>query len=225
MSETHLEAVLWDMDGVIADTADFHYGAWLEVFKERGVALSKEDFMRLFGQRHDTIVKFALGDKLTPAEVKAIAEKKQAIYRRNVVKNIVPLPGAIALIKSLNKHGIKTAIASSAVPENIDVIIRGLGIEKDFQAIVWGTEVAEGKPSPLIFQLAAKKLGVPPGNCVVIEDAIAGVTAAKRAGMKCLAVTNSHPSQSLKNADLIVDSLVKVDISVLNTLFLHNKSG
>ncbi|MGD0779958.1 MAG: HAD family phosphatase [Dehalococcoidales bacterium] len=219
MSKTQLEAVLWDMDGVIADTADYHYNAWREVFKERGVEFIKADFMRHFGQRHDTITKFALGDKLSPEEVNKISEKKQAIYRRNVAKNIIPLPGAIALIKSLNQHGIKTAIASSAVPANIDVILRGLGIEKNFQAIVWGTEVAEGKPSPLIFQLAAKKLGVKPGNCVVIEDAIAGVTAAKRAGMKCIAVTNSHPGISLKNADYIVDSLEKVDIEVLKGLF------
>ncbi len=219
MSEKHLEAVLWDMDGVIADTADYHYNAWREVFEERGIEFSKADFMRHFGQRHDTIVRFALGDKISPEEISKISEKKQAIYRRNIAKNIIPLPGAVALIKSLNQHGIKTAVASSAVQANIDVILRGLGIERNFQAIVWGTEVAEGKPSPLVFQLAAKKLGVKPANCVVIEDAIAGVTAAKRAGMKCVAVTNSHPSHSLKNADLIVDSLEKVDIEVLKELF------
>ncbi|OGO16844.1 MAG: hypothetical protein A2Z15_02685 [Chloroflexi bacterium RBG_16_50_11] len=219
MSETRLEAVLWDMDGVIADTADYHYSAWRDVFKERGVEFSKADFMRHFGQRHDTIINFGLGNKLSPEEVNAITERKQALYRQRVAQNIIPLPGAIDLIKSLNKHGIKTAIASSAVPQNIDVILQGLGIEDCFQAIVFGTEVAEGKPSPLIFQLAAKKLKVKPANCVVIEDAIAGVTAARRAGMKCVAVTNSHPGTSLKNADLIVDSLEKVDISVLSGLF------
>ena len=213
-----LQAVLWDMDGVIADTADYHYNAWREVFKEHGVEFSKTDFMQFFGQRHDTIVKFALGN-LPPAEVKRISEKKQAIYRGNVAKNIVPLPGAIELIKSLNQHHIKTAIGSSAVASNIDVIIEGLGIEKCFQAIAYGTEVAEGKPSPQIFQLAAKKLGVKPGNCVVIEDAIAGVAAAKLAGMKCIAVTNSHPANKLENADLIVDSLEQVNIEVLKGLF------
>ncbi len=219
MSETHLEAVLWDMDGVIADTADYHYSAWRDVFKKRGVAFSKADFMRHFGQRHDTIIKFALGDKLSPEEMNAITEKKQSLYRRRVSKNIVPLPGAIKLIKSLNKNKIKTAIASSAVSKNIDVILQGLGIENNFQAIAFGTEVAEGKPSPQIFQLAAKKLGVKPENCVVIEDAIAGVAAAKRASMKCIAVTNSHPGRSLKNADLIVDTLEKVDIATLRGLF------
>ncbi|MBN1693352.1 MAG: HAD family phosphatase [Dehalococcoidales bacterium] len=219
MSESRFEAVLWDMDGVIADTADYHYGAWRDVFGESGVAFSKEDFMRHFGRRHDTIIKFALGDKLTPEEVDAIAGKKQVIYRERVSKNVVPLPGAIELIKLLNKHRIKTAIATSAVLKNIDVILKGLGIQDSFQAIAYGTEVAEGKPSPQIFQLAATRLGVRPADCVVIEDAIAGVAAAKRAGMKCIAVTNSHPGMSLKNADLIVDTLEKVDIEILRSLF------
>jgi beta-phosphoglucomutase family hydrolase len=219
MSESHLEAVLWDMDGVIADTADYHYGAWRDVFGERGVAFSKADFMRHFGQRHDTIIKFALGDKLTPEEIDAIAEKKQVLYRERVSKNVVPLPGAIELINLLNKNGIKIAIATSAVPKNIDVILKGLGIQDSFRTIAFGTEVAEGKPSPQIFQLAASRLGVRPADCVVIEDAIAGVAAARRAGMKCVAVTNSHPGRDLKNADLIVDTLEKVDINVLKSLF------
>jgi beta-phosphoglucomutase len=224
MSESHLEAVLWDMDGVIADTAEYHYRAWQDVFGERGVAFSKADFMRHFGQRHDTIIKFALGDSLPPQELNAITERKQHIYRQRVSPNIVPLPGAIELIKSLNEQRIKTAIASSAVPENIEVILRGLGIEGCFQATAWGTEVAEGKPSPQIFLLAAEKLGVNPANCVVIEDAIAGVAAASRAGMKCVAVTNSHPRHSLNNADLIVDSLDKVNIAVLTGLFVSTSS-
>jgi len=219
MSDSHLEAVLWDMDGVIADTADYHYRAWQSIFKERGVEFSKADFMRYFGRRHDTIVRFALSDSLSPEEFQAISERKQALYRRLISRNIIPLPGAIELIKSLHAHDIKTAIGSSAVPENIEVILRGLGIENCFQAIAYGTEVAEGKPSPLIFQLAAKKLGVKPAGCVVIEDAIAGVTAAKRAGMKCLAVTNSHPVDKLQNADLVVDSLEKVNINTLKGLF------
>ena len=164
MSETRLEAVLWDMDGVIADTVDYHYNAWKDVLGERGVAFSKADFMPLFGQRHDTIIRFALGDALPPKDLDAISEKKQAIYRRRVAENIIPLPGAIDLMKTLIKHGIKSAIASSAVPKNISVIIKGLGIESYFQAIVYGTEVAEGKPSPQIFLLAAEKLGVKKEN-------------------------------------------------------------
>jgi beta-phosphoglucomutase family hydrolase len=220
MYSARLEAVIWDLDGVIADTADYHYQAWRSIFKERGVEFSRSDFMRYFGRRHDTIIRFALGDTLTPVELQALSDKKQALYRSLVSKNIIPLPGALELIKSLNLVGIKTAIGTSAVPDNVDVILNGLGIENCFQAIAYGTEVAEGKPSPQIFLLAADKLGVSPANCVVIEDAIAGVAAAGKAGMKCVAVTNSHPANTLQDADLVVDSLEKVNIEVLKGLFI-----
>ncbi len=219
MSEEKLVAVLWDLDGVIADTAEYHYQAWQDVLGKRGVDFSRKDFMRLFGQRHDTIIKFALGEKLPQKDLEAITEAKQQDYRRRVADHVVPMPGAVALIKSLRAHGIKQAIASSAVPENIAIIVRALGIENDFQAVVHGMEAREGKPSPQIFLLAAAKLQVEPVNCVVIEDAIAGVAAAKQAGMECLAVTNSHPEEKLKAADLIVDSLEKVGVVDLQRLF------
>jgi beta-phosphoglucomutase len=219
MSKPHLEAVLWDMDGVIADTMQYHCSAWQDILKEMGVTLTEAEFRPLFGQRHDNIIRYALGNNLTHEQIEALSDRKQALYRRRVAKDICALPGALELIKALNKNKIKIALASSATKENVDIIMRGLGIEKNFQAFVNGTEVAEGKPSPLIFQLAAKKLGTQPAGCVVIEDAIAGVTAAKQGGMKCVAVTNSLPREKLQAADLIVDSLEEVDIAVLKGLF------
>jgi len=219
MTDSRLEAVLWDLDGVIADTGIYHYQAWQDVFGKRGVTFTEEQFMRHFGQRHDTIIRTALGSNISAEEFNAITSEKQENYRRRVVNNIRPLPGAVELIRSLNQHGIKTAIASSAPPENIEIIIRGLGIEDCFQAIARGTDVAEGKPNPEVFLLAAEKLGVEPGSCVVIEDAIAGVAAARKAGMKCVAVTNSHPRNSLKQADLIVDTLEDLSVSDLAKLF------
>jgi beta-phosphoglucomutase family hydrolase len=216
---SRLAAVIWDLDGVIADTAVYHYRAWRDVFKKRGVAYSRADFMPYFGRRHDAIIRAVLGDRLPQKEIDAITEEKQQDYRRCVADHIRGLPGAVSLIRSLYAHGVKQAIASSAVPENIGIIIRGLGIADCFQAIVHGMEVKEGKPDPQIFLLAAEKLRVKPADCLVIEDALAGVAAAGRAGMKCLAVTNSHPKEALKNADLIVDSLEKVDVVDLQKLF------
>ena len=218
MSNNKLEAVLWDMDGVIADTGIYHYLAWVEVFGKMGKTFTEEQFMQYFGQRHDTIIHGVLGE-VSQEQFDAITEEKQENYRQRVAKNIIPLPGAIELIKSLGPAGIKTAIASSAPSENVDIIIRGLGIEDCFQAFARGTEVAEGKPSPLVFLLAAEKLDVKPANCAVIEDAIAGVAAAKSAGMRCIAVTNSHPLDKLEKADLIVDTLENVDISDIERLF------
>jgi beta-phosphoglucomutase family hydrolase len=219
MSENHLEAVLWDLDGVIADTGDYHYRAWRQVFRERGVEFRKEDFMKFFGRRHDTIIRFALGDTLTPEEFDRLTEKKQRTYRQLLSGNIVALPGAVELIRELNASHIKTAIASSAPVPNIDIILRGLGIADCFQAVVSGPEVPESKPDPDIFLLAAIKLDAKPAGCVVIEDAIAGVTAARRAGMKCVAVTNSHPEDSLYEADLIVATLQEVSVEALSRLF------
>jgi len=212
------KAVIWDMDGVIADTAPYHFKAWQHVFQKRGVNFTETDFRRNFGQRNDTIVRNVLGKDLPASEVDAITSEKEQNFRHRVKQNIKPLPGAINLIKSLKENGFSLALASSAPTENIQLILKGLNISNCFQAIVWGREVTEGKPNPQGFLLAAKKLGVVPKNCIVVEDAVAGVTAAKRAGMRCLAVTNTHPRTSLAEADLIVDSLEQVGVNDLEEL-------
>ena len=212
------KAVIWDMDGVIADTAPYHFKAWQEVFQKRGVSFTEEDFRRNFGQRNDTIIRNVLGKGLSPSQIDTIAGEKEENFRQRVRQHIKPLPGAIKLLKSLREHGFKIALASSAPIENIRLVTQGLDINNCFHAIVSGREVKEGKPSPQGFLLAAKKLGVAPENCIVVEDAVAGVTAAKRAGMCCLAVTNTHPKTSLIEADLIVDTLKAVTVSDLKQL-------
>ena len=212
---TSIRAIIWDMDGVIVDTAPYHLKAWQHVFQKKGVNFTEDDFRRNFGKRNDTIIRYTLGESILQSEINAIISEKEPTFRDAVRKNIKPFPGAIKLIKALRKHGFKMALASSAPIENIQLLIQGLGIENYFNAIVSGRDVAEGKPSPQVFLLAAKKLGVAPENCIVIEDAVAGVTAAKRAGMHCLAITNTHPRQSFNEADLIVDSLETITINDL----------
>ncbi len=225
MSEGKLEAVLWDLDGVIADTGSYHCRAWQDVFGKRGVNFTEDDFKRYFGQRNDTIIRSTLGESISPEELDIIASEKEETLRRLIASNVRPLPGAIELVRSLRQHGLKMAIASSGPPENIQLILRGLGIEDCFQAIVSGREVAESKPSPQIFLLAAQKLGVKPVNSVVMEDAMVGVTGAKRAGMKCVAVTNSHSRNSLQEADLIVDTLEAISVRHLAGLFSAKEEG
>lgn len=212
------KAVIWDMDGVIADTAPYHQRAWQEVFRQRGKSYTEDDFRSNFGKRNDTIIRNILGSKITPVEMEAIANEKEANFRERTRDNIKPLPGAIELLHSLNEHGFSQALGSSAPIENIRLVTQELGIEDLFQVIVSGRDVKEGKPSPQGFLLAAEKLGIEPKDCVVIEDATAGVTAAKRAGMLCLAVTNTSPKTKLASADLIVDTLEKVSVSDLASL-------
>jgi beta-phosphoglucomutase family hydrolase len=218
MPRSKTKAVIWDMDGIIADTAPYHLKAWQGVFQKRRVEFTEEDFRHHFGQRNDTIIRATLGEGISPNEIDVIASEKEENYRQRVRQNVRPLPGAVKLIKSLKEHGFSIALASSAPVENIQLVMRELGIEGSFQAIVSGREVKEGKPSPQGFWLAARKLGVEPENCIVIEDAVAGVNAAKRAGMHCLAVTNTHPRSSLKEADLIVDTLEEVSLNGLESL-------
>ncbi len=219
------KAVIWDMDGVIADTAPYHLNAWQQVFKKRGVSFTEEDFKRNFGQRNDTIIRNNLGEDISPSEISAIAWEKEESFRRVVEQNIKPLPGAIKLMELLTEHEFKMAIASSAPIENIQLLVGGLGISNCFQHFVSGRDVTEGKPSPQGFLLAAQKLGVEPKNCIVIEDAVAGVTAAKRAGMHCLAITNTHPRMSLEEADLIVDTLEEVTVADLEELLDSSREG
>ncbi len=211
-------AVIWDMDGVIADTAPYHFKAWQKVFQKIDVNFTEDDFKHMFGQRNDTIIRNTLGQGTPQSEIDFIVAEKESDFRHRVRQRIRPLPGAINLLKSLTKHGFKVALASSAPVENIQLIATGLGIADCFQTIITGRDVAEGKPSPQGFLLAAQRLGVKPNNCIVIEDAIAGVAAAKRAGMHCLAVTNTHPRKNLSGADLIVDTLEAVSVNDLKRL-------
>jgi len=192
MPRNKTRAVIWDMDGVIADTGPYHLKAWQKVFRKRGVDFTEEDFKGNFGQRNDTIIRNTLGEQITQSEVADIAREKEQTFR-NLVRENIPI-------------------------ENIRLVTQSLGIYHCFHAIVSGRDVTEGKPSPQGFLLAAKKLGVEPGQCVVIEDAIAGVAACKRAGAHCLAVTNTHPKEKLKRADLIVDTLEAVKINDLEEL-------
>ena len=219
MARNKTTAVLWDMDGVIADTACYHLSAWQKVFHKRGVNFTEDDFKHNFGQRNDTIIRNTVGKEVSQNEIDIIANEKEKYFRQRVRQNLKPLPGVIKLISSLRERGVKMALVSSAPMENIQLITKGLGIAECFQAIVYGKEVSEGKPSPQGFLLAAWKLGVNPENCIVIEDAIAGVTAAKRAGMRCIAITNTHPKTSLTEADLLIDTLETITVNDLEVLF------
>jgi beta-phosphoglucomutase len=211
-------AVLWDMDGVIVDTSKFHFRSWRETWAEHGVDFTEADFKISFGKRNDEIIRDVLGKKFNQKIYEAITQKKEASFRRLVKGKIKALPGAVELLSSVYSAGILQALVSSTPSENIDMIIGGLKLARYFKTIISGYDVTEGKPNPQGYLLAAKRLGINPSCCAVIEDAIAGVDAAKNGGMKCIAITTTHPPAKLKAADLIVDSLEKVNVSVIKKL-------
>ncbi len=217
------KAVIWDMDGVIVDTAQYHHKGWQIVFRKRGANYTEEDYWRNTGKRSDGIIRSVLGEKIPQNEITEIIREKDESFRQLMGQNIRLFPGVLKLITSLKAHGFKIAIASSAPMENIQLITQSLKIHNRFDAIVSGWEVTKGKPDPQIFLLTAEKLGVEAENCIVIEDAIAGVTASKRAGIHCIAVTNTTPREDLREADLVIDTLEEITVDDLDRLLHQQK--
>jgi beta-phosphoglucomutase len=209
------KTILWDMDGVISDSYSFHFAAWQEVFAKRSIELTKADFTQLFGARNDYIIGTIMGRQLSERDVRTMVREKEEIFRQKAMGNIKPFPGVVELLNTLKKGNFKLGLVSSAPSENVDLVLSELDLAAIFNCIVFGQEVSESKPSSQIYLLAASRLQAAPSDCVVIEDSPLGVKSAKTAGMKCLAVTNTHRRQNLKEADMVVDSLQNVDLITL----------
>jgi beta-phosphoglucomutase family hydrolase len=204
--ERMTKAVLWDLDGVLVDTAPFHLQAWQELFQSLGKGFAEADFRRTFGLRNDAILRDILGE-LTPAEIERLAQKKEELYRQKIEGKVTAIPGAMELLRRLQQRGKKSAIVSSTTRENVRMVVVSLGLEGVFETVVAEEDAPKGKPDPQGFLVAAEKLGVAANECAVIEDAPGGLEAAKRAGMRCIGVTTSRPREGLAAADLVVDSL------------------
>ena len=214
----HYLAILWDMDGVLVNTGEYHYKAWKKTFNELSVPFSEGQFRATFGMNNTGILEIICGKKLPSNQEQAISERKESLFRETVKGNAKLLPGVENALKNFSKWNLKQAIASSAPPKNIEVLVQELQIGKYFDVIVSGYDIP-GKPDPGVFLMAAHKIGVQPENCIVVEDAVAGVEGAKNAGMKCIAVTTTNTTEALSNADLIFDSLEDLEQCSLLSLF------
>ena len=212
-----LRAVIWDLDGVIIDSAEEHRQAWQRLAREEGIQFSDADFWATFGKRNDDIIAVIWGPQ-APERMQALANRKEAYFRELIRKTAAPLPGSIELLQGLHEAGFLQALASSAPIENIQLISEVLGLRQYFTALVSGETVAHGKPAPDIFLKAAKELGIDPGQCLVIEDAVAGVQAAHAAGMRCIAVASNRDLPGLREAELMVKSLREVDVARVRSL-------
>jgi beta-phosphoglucomutase family hydrolase len=221
MTEHRNYAVLWDMDGVLVDTGDFHYESWKETFDEIEVPFDRETFRKTFGMNNAGILELVLGRKPDPEEFFRISDKKESVFRALIKGKAEPLPGVFTWLRQFQDWGIKQAITSSAPPENIEVLVTELKIKEYFDEIVSGFDLP-GKPNPDVFLKAARKLQVLPKNSIVVEDAIAGVDGAKRAGMKCVAVKTTNPASALEKADFIYNDLREMSKEdFLSLLVLH----
>lgn len=197
-------AVLWDLDGTLVDTGDFHYQSWAQALPEFGILFPADKFQRTFGMNNTGVLEVFLGRSPEPELVATVAGRKEQIFRALLRGNVQALPGVLDWLARLRDWGARQAVASSASPANIDAMLGELGIAPYFDAIVSGSRLPS-KPDPAVFLLAAEQVGVSPAACIVMEDAVAGVAAARRAGMRCIAVASTNPPAALHEADLVVE--------------------
>lgn len=206
--------MIFDMDGVMVNTAQQHFAAWRRVFAEMGRDLSEEEFRATFGMRNPEILHHVLGEGIPEVQIERLGRKKEEYYRALVRGKVEAAPGLIPLLRALRDNGFKIAVGTSAPRQNVELILDVLGIKDQVDVVVTEEDVDRGKPDPETFLLAAQRCNVKPERCVVFEDAAAGIQAARAAGMKCIGVGEKEIAQ----ADLMVDSLTKITIAVIKSL-------
>ncbi|MBL9120334.1 MAG: HAD family phosphatase [Phycisphaerae bacterium] len=206
--------VIFDMDGVLVLSEEAHWLAWRDAAARRGVQLAYETFLSCFGRVNSDCVRIMIGPEVTAEESERIAVEKEAAMRA-IIRDRVPIaPQTGELLDALRSDGALLAVGSSAPPENVDLVLDGGRIRDHFAAVVDGTQVRRGKPAPDVFLLAGERLGVPASLCAVIEDAPAGIIAARAAGMTAIGLATTHTPRQLLDAGAHVVHPAMPDLSV-----------
>jgi beta-phosphoglucomutase family hydrolase len=204
--------IIFDMDGVLIDSEPMQLAAYNDVLGSYAVQLSEKEFMHwCVGRRSYDIAAFLREYFKLSESVEQLLAAKNTAYASILRENIRPMPGLLPLLDHLTSSGYRLAVASSSSIADIEEILAGLRVREQFQIIVSGEEVSNGKPAPDIFLEAAHRLAVPPDECVVIEDSQKGVEAAVQAGMYCIAVPNRFTAaQDFSRAHMRVPDLLTV---------------
>ncbi|MBD3391980.1 MAG: beta-phosphoglucomutase family hydrolase [Chitinivibrionales bacterium] len=212
---------IFDWDGVIIDSAAQHEKSWELIAAEEGFLLPEGHFRKGFGMKNELIIPNILEWTTDRSQIARLSGRKEELYRQVVRgEKIGPLPGVMEFLEFLQSLGIPCAIGSSTGRENIDMLMSAAGLAPYFETIITGEDVSEGKPDPQVFLLAAQGLGCRPSDCVVFEDAPAGIAAAHNGGMKAVGVATTHPAYELTDAEIVVQRLDELGRSHLDDLFL-----
>lgn len=223
MSTSSLRAVIFDWDGVVIDSEDFHRRSWDLLAEEESLEMPPGAFEASFGMRNQQILPdiFKWAEPGDAERIETLADRKEALYRQLIrEEGIGPLPGVMELLRALRDAEIATAVGSSTPRKNIETVMEVIGCQDLFQEVVAAHDVEKGKPDPEVFLRAAERLGHAPAESLVIEDAHVGIQAAKAGGFRVLAVATTHPMASLESADDRAESLADVDLTRLETLFV-----
>lgn len=201
-------AALFDWDGVIIDSASAHERSWERLAEELNKPLPPDHFLRGFGMRNEVIFPDILQWSRDPDEIFQWSRQKESLYR-DVIREegATILPGVIRYLTSLIKAEIPCIIGTSTQRDNVEFILEMTELRPYFQDMVTSEDVSHGKPDPEVFLKAAERAGLPPQQCVVFEDALYGIQAAKAGGMAAVGVLTTHPGGFLKGADRLVAQL------------------
>jgi HAD superfamily hydrolase (TIGR01509 family) len=208
---------IFDHDGVLVDSFDFHNQAWMELERRTKLGFTPEFIHSTFGMTNPSIFRRLLGEKLSDEEVRHYADLKEECYRDVARGRIQLLDGMRELLDALTDRGVKLAIGSSGPLANLELTVSDCGLVGRFAAIASLEDITRGKPDPQVFLVAAAKAGALPARSVVFEDAMVGIQAAKAAGMYAVGLTTTNPAAALtqSGADLVVESLFGFDVDRL----------
>jgi len=211
------KAVLWDMDGVLADTSQLHFEMWERVLTEQGIPFDRQKFHLIYGLKNRDLLPYLTDKPLEPQWIEWISDQKELAFRQ-ALPGLQPLPGVVDWLGRFKSLGWKQAVASSAPQENVEALVDVLDIRDYFDALVTPGDLP-GKPDPAVFIKASRLLEIPVKDCIVIEDSIPGIEAARRANMHCIAVTTTNPPEALTRADIVVDSLELLKMYQVESLY------
>ena len=213
-------AFIFDMDGVIVDSNPYHKTALQQFCAKHGHPLTEEQLRtKIYGRTNKEWIAQLFG-QITPEQVTAYSDEKEAIFRELFKNDIRPTKGLIQFLEALNASTIPRAIGTSAPRANVDFTLSRTGTTRYFSVILDESNVNHGKPNPEIYLKVAQALNLPPQRCVVIEDSLSGVAAGKEAGSKVIGITTTHSKQELWSTDMVIDHFEGLEPkNILDTLF------
>jgi len=217
MSEpSSIQMVIFDMDGVLTDSEPLINAAAIAMFAEHGLQVLPEDFLPFVGAGEDKYIGGVSEKYAFPLDLPAAKRRTYELYLAMVPNLLVAFPGAQNLVRHCRKAGLQTALASSADRVKVEANLEKIGLPiNGWDAVITGEDILAKKPAPDIFLCAAAKAGIQASRCVVVEDAVNGVVAAKAAGMRCVAVAQTFPKHLLSGADLVRDTISEIQIGDL----------
>lgn len=209
------EAVIFDMDGTLIASTEADYLAWRKIFEDYGKTLTAADYVPLLGIKSNEVMKHYLHVE-DEDELRDGLARKLVYFNDIITENgIHPIPFADEFLKSLLAYDVRLALATSSRKAKMEMVMNKLGLLSYFEVIVAGEEVKHGKPAPEVFLITAEKLQLQPSTCIVFEDAVNGVKAAKKAGMKCVAIASTHDAGLLHEADKVITTFEGLNFEAL----------